>query len=251
MKRNLQFLIYALFILFALPLQIFASDWQIKKGESLTYFVAFHSGLTGNVKAGKATLSVLPQTEKINSQSVYHAVLKGESTGIVNWFYDINNRYESYMSTSSLDPIMFVQDVKENKYTKKDTVYFDHARKVATVDGKAVSMISGAQDFVSMLYVVRKMNFSSMTEGDKFILPLFSDRKVVKSNVKYIGKETIKTQYGTHECYGLQPQVAKGKMFKDSYPATIWITADENRYPMLVEAKLKVGSIKLELEKSN
>lgn len=251
MKNKIKYSVLFLLVSILFPLQTFAADWQIRKGEKLTYSVAFHSGLTGNVKGGKATLSVMPQTTIKKGNTVYHAVLQGESTGIVNWFYDINNRYETYMNTATLNPVMFVQDVKENSYTKKDTVYFDHDAKTATVDGKNISMIAGAQDFVSMLYAVRKIDYSGLEEGSDFILPLFSDRKVVKSKVIFIGKKMIKTKYGKIECYGLKPQVAKGKIFSSSYPATIWITADENHYPMLVVAEMKVGRIKLLLDKSN
>lgn len=229
---------------------IFAQGWEVRKGEKLSYFVAFHSMLTGNIKGGVATLSVDKEIDKKGDKEVYHAVLHGNTRGIVEWFYKVNNHYESYFNTETLYPVLYLEKVKENKYRRNDTIRFDHEKKLAYHDGKTSSMPLGTNDLVSMIYAVRSMDMSKMSEGDSFLLPLFTDRKAIESKVKYVGQKTIKTQFGERMCYGFCPEVAKGKIFKEKYPATLWISADTDRFPMLVEAKMRVGKIKLELSET-
>lgn len=224
-----------------------AQQWEVKKGEKLSYFVAFHSLLTGNIKGGVATLTVDKDTQKIGNMEVYHALLKGNTSGIVEWFYKVNNHYESYFSVETLYPQLYIEQIKENKYRRNDTVRFDHTKKVAYHDDKSSTMPVGTNDLVSMIYAVRAMDVSHLSEGDSFLLPLFTDRKAIESNVKFIGKEKVKTKFGERLCYGFSPEVAKGKVFREKYPATLWISADADRLPMLVEAKMRVGKIKLEL----
>jgi hypothetical protein len=44
-----------------------------------------------------------------------------------------------------------------------------------------------------------------------------------------------------------QPMVQKGRVFKNNDDLNVWITDDGNRIPVLVQAKILVGSIKMEL----
>ncbi len=233
--------------IFALP----ENEWKIKKGEKLTYKISFFSMLTRNIKGGNATLSVLENNEKRDGQDVYHAVLKGKTSGVIEWLYKINNHYESYMDKTTLFPQLYIQKVKENKYSNKDTIVFDHNSKMATKNGDAVKIHKGTNDFVSMLYAVRQKDMSKMKKGETFLLPIFVDKKSKLSKVKYIGEKSITTKYGTRTCYGLKPEVPKGKLFSKKYPATIWISADKDRLIMYAEVKMRVGKIKLEMLKAH
>ncbi len=227
------------------------NEWKIKKGEKLSYKISFFSMLTRNIKGGNATLSVIDANEKRDGKEVYHAILKGKTSGVIEWLYKINNHYETYMDTKTLFPKFYIQKVKENKYSNKDTILFNHSAKIATRNGKKIKMYKGTNDFVSMLYAVRKKDMSKLKKGESFLLPIFVDKKSRMSKIKYVGEKSIKTKYGTRVCYGLKPEVPKGKLFSKKYPATIWISADKDRLIMFAEVKMRVGKIKLELLKAH
>ncbi|NLO70501.1 MAG: DUF3108 domain-containing protein [Porphyromonadaceae bacterium] len=246
MKNRIKTVILGLIIAFSAH-QVKAQAWEIKSGENLKYRVAFSSGLTGNVKGGEATLSVKPSTTKIGSNTTYHATLKGGTTGIIEWFYQVSNNYETFIDTQTNAPVMYRQTVRENKYTSSDTVYFDQAGKTATYKGKKISIPNNTHDFVSMIYYVRTLDMAKMKKGDSFTLPFFTADKVVNSQIIYNGIENIRANGKTVSCYAFKPQVGKGKMFNQDYPATIWISADSKRIPMLIEARMKVGKVKMEL----
>ncbi len=245
-KTTILTLVFAVGLIFS---QMSAQQWEIKKGESLKYKVAFSSGLTGSVKGGEATLSVKPSTTKIGNNTVYQASLKGGTTGMIEWFYQVSNNYETFINTETNAPVMYRQSVRENKYTSADTVYFNQAGKTATYKNKKISIPSNTHDFVSMIYYVRTLDMSKLKKGDSFVIPFFTADKVVSSKIIYNGTENIRAAGKTVTCYSFKPQVGKGKVFTQDYPATIWISADNDRIPMLIEAQMKVGKVKMELMK--
>lgn len=228
-----------------------AQKWDIKTGEKLKYKVAFSSGLTGSVKGGEASLSVKPSTTKVSGSTVYQAQLIGATTGVIEWFYQVSNNYETFIDTKTNAPVMYRQTVKENKYSSADTVYFDQKNKKATYKDKTITIPANTQDFVSMIYYVRTLDMGKMNKGDSFTIPFFTSDKVLNSKVIYNGLENIRANGKTVTCYAFKPQVGKGKMFNQDYPATIWISADDNRIPMLIEARMKVGRVKMEFTGKN
>ena len=229
--------------------QLNAQKWEIKTGESLQYKVAFSSGMTGSVKGGEATLSVKPSTTKIGNVTVYQASLKGGTTGIIEWFYQVSNNYETFINTQTNAPVMYRQSVRENKYTNADTVYFNQVGRTATYKNKKIAIPNNTHDFVSMIYYVRTLDMSKLKKGDSFVIPFFTADKVVNSKIIYNGLENIRANSKTVMCHSFKPQVGKGKVFTQDYPATIWISADTDRIPMLIEAQMKMGKVKMELMK--
>lgn len=224
-----------------------SQTWDIKRGEKLTYKIAFSSALTGSVKGGEATLSVHPSLVKVGNKNSYLATLYGATTGIIEWFYQVENRYETFMDTNSKAPLMYRQTVRENKYRSSDTVYFDQQNRIATYQQKKIRIPVNTHDFVSMIYYVRSLDVSKMKKGDNFTIPFFTSDKVIMSKVVFDGVEQIYVNRKPVSCYAFKPQVSKGKVFNHDYPATIWISTDSQRLPMLIEARMKVGRVKMEL----
>jgi hypothetical protein len=65
--------------------------------------------------------------------------------------------------------------------------------------------------------------------------------------IKYIGKEAITLRNGKFQCIKFRPVLQKGRIFKDEEDLNVWITDDKNRIPVMAQAKVLVGSIKMEL----
>ncbi len=248
--KDIRRLFAGIFFLLLIAQNSYGANWKIIKGEKLKYKIAFSSGLTGNVKGGEATMSVKPSTVRVANSDTYHATLYGATTGVIEWFYQVENKYETYIDVNSGAPLMYRQAVRENKYRNADTVYFDQKKKVATYKNKRIDIPDNTHDFVSMIYFVRSLDVSKLKKGDSFIIPFFTSDKVIMSKVVFNGIEQIRVQNKLVNCYAFKPQVGKGKVFNQDYPATIWISTDSNRLPMLIEARMKVGRVKMELLKS-
>ena len=75
------------------------------------------------------------------------------------------------------------------------------------------------------------------------------DQEIHDLKFKYLGTETIRTDVGKIKCYKLRPQLVVDRVFKDKDDMTLWVSADENKIPIRVKAKIYVGSLKVDLVK--
>ena len=215
---------------------------SFKVGEKLTY--TLHYGI---IDAGRATLEVQQCDKKINNRDLIHIVGKGKSLGAFNWFFKVQDRYETYMDAESMIPWMFIRRVYEGGYKiNQDYTFYQHKQKVS--DGKKnYEVPENIQDMISSYYYARTIDFSNAQKGDIFEFNSFVDGEVYPLKIKYLGKETIKIRKGKFKCMKFVPVVQKGRIFKTEDDLQVWISDDENKIPLLAKAKILVGSIKMEV----
>ena len=216
---------------------------NFKAGEMLRYRLHY-----GFVDAGEAVITVEESEKKINGREVLHVVGKGRTLGAFNWFFKVNDRYETYLDKKGVFPWKFVRRVHEGKY-KKSQDYFFHQDHTTVDNGKGdnFAVPIGVQDMISSFYYARTLDFSDLKEGDLLAIQTFMDDEIFTLNVKYLGKENISLRAGEFKCLKFVPVVQEGRVFKNSDDLQIWITDDDNRIPILIKAKILVGSIKMEV----
>ena len=212
-------------------------------GEKLTYVLHY-----GWLNAGVATLELKESDQQINGRKVLHAVGTGESTGAFKTFYKVDDRYETYLDKDGVFPWVFLRRVNEGGYKiSQDYVFMQHRRTVTTQEKKTFDVPAHVQDMLSAFYFARTLDYSNVKKGQEFTIPCFMDNKEWDLRMRYVGKETIKLRDGKFRCMKFQPVVQEGRIFKTNDDLNVWITDDANHIPVLAEAKVLVGSIKMEL----
>ncbi|NND76770.1 MAG: DUF3108 domain-containing protein [Flavobacteriales bacterium] len=216
---------------------------SFKAGEELRYRLHY-----GFVDAGEATITVSNAKKKANGRDLLHIVGEGRTLGAFNWFYKVHDRYESFVDKEGLFPWEFVRRVNEGGYKiNQDYKFHQDKTAVDNGEGKTFQTPLGVQDMISTFYYARTMDFSSLNEGDVISIDTFMDDELFTLNVKYLGKDKIKIRAGKFNCLKFVPVVQEGRVFKSSEDLQVWITDDANRIPILVKAKILVGSIKMEV----
>lgn len=249
MKQILLTILLGLLIITQLPAQQARTvkNTSFGRGEKLNFKVYYHSVLTGNVTAGYGSILVTEDNRKFSNRDTYHIVATGKSSGFFNMFFKVDDRFESYIDEEGIFPWLFTRRTREGGYMKDDEVNFNHFRGSA-VSRKGVTHIPiNVQDIISSFYFARTLDATTIKPGDNINLPFFLDDSVYFSKVKYFGRETIKTSIGRIKCLKLKPLLAKGKVFKEDYPMTLWISDDGNKIPILAESAVIVGSVRMEL----
>ena len=74
------------------------------------------------------------------------------------------------------------------------------------------------------------------------------DSQVYPFKLRFLGRETLKTKFGTLKTMIFRPLVQSGRVFKAQESVTLWITDDANKIPVKLKADLAVGSLRAELE---
>ncbi len=114
-------------------------------------------------------------------------------------------------------------------------------------DGKEFTVPTHIQDMISSFYYARTLDFQNAKVGDIFTINVFLDDEIYPMKIRYTGKESLRLRKGKFNCLKFNPVVQEGRVFNSDEDLEVWITDDENKIPVLAKAKIKVGSIKMQL----
>ncbi|MCX6234719.1 MAG: DUF3108 domain-containing protein [Bacteroidetes bacterium] len=231
---------------------LFSQDFRtinqsaFKRGESLQYKVYWDTWMV-NVRAGIATITITKERKKFNDRSTFHIIGTGRSTGMLDLFHKVRDRFESYIDEEALIPWFFIRRTKEGSYVRNDDVVFKHQYREAISRYSTKSIPENVQDIVSAFYYARTFDFANVSPGDVFPFDFYLDDSVYVSKVVFEGRDTVKIDIGTFACLKFKPMVLVGDVFKEPYPMTLWVTDDRNMVPVLAQSAIIVGTVKVEL----
>ncbi len=207
----------------------------------------------GFVTAGYATLEVKEAVR--NNKKVFHAVGRGYTTGMSKLFFKVEDNYESYFDKETGNPYQFVRKIDEGGYKKDQEGFFNQAAdKVLVKDykkktEKTISVPNDVQDIISTFYYLRNHpTIDKLKVGESIAIDMFFDDETTKFKLKFMGKEDIKTKFGTIPTMIFRPYVQAGRVFKEQESLTVWISDDDNKMPIRIKASLAVGSLKADLD---
>jgi hypothetical protein len=237
-----------LFIGFGISIQVGKAQDAFKDGEWLSFKIKY-----GWFNASSASLSI--NSDTLDGKNVYHIIGYGKSTGLLDVFFKVRDRYETYIDTGEVLPYKFIRDTNEGGYTKDKVIRFNHINNIATVSDKKHdtvhkhSFMKNSQDMISSLYYLRnKVDGDNLKKGDEIQLNMFFDEENFDFKIKYLGKEVIETKFGDVRCLVFKPYVKSGRVFKEQESVTVWISDDKNKIPIQIEAELAVGSLVAKLD---
>lgn len=237
-----------LFILALFVTSAYTQTGAFNSGEKFKFRIHY-----GFVNAGYATLELKEAT--YNNKTVFHAKGYGYTTGMTKMFFKVKDDYQSYFDKQTGKPFKYIRKINEGGYTKDQEGYFnqvDHTVFVKDNESKSQKRIvvtDKVQDIVSSFYYLRNHPaINNIQKGEHISIDMFFDDEISKFKLKYLGKENIKTKFGTITSLKFRPFVQSGRVFKEEESLTVWVSADENKIPLRIEADLAVGSLKADLE---
>lgn len=251
--------IIPILILFVLVLSGFVAKDSLRTvknesfsgGEVLKYKIHY-----GMITAGEAKIDVSPKLHRVNGRMTYKATVSGKTSNSFDLFIKIRDTWQTYMDTAALVPHRFYRNIEEGSYRKNETVDFNHYNNTAVVsmkrksDPRATTMHTiqdNAQDLVSGFYYLRTINYTNMKDGEKFTIPGFFDGENFNMEVTYRGRETVDTKAGKIRAVKLIPTMPENKLFNGKNAITVYISDDKNKVPVLIQANMFVGSVKVDL----
>ncbi len=243
MKKSIVFFLFILTVSFS-PQRENAYD----VGEWFKFRVHY-----GFVTAGYATLEVKEGTK--NNKKVFHAIGRGYTTGMSKLFFKVEDNYESYFDKITGNPYQYVRKIDEGGYKKDQEGFFNQTSdKILVKDyknktEKTFEVPNNVQDIISTFYYLRNYpTIDKLKVGESVAINMFFDGETTKFKLKFMGREDIKTKFGTIPTMVFRPYVQAGRVFKEQESLTVWISDDDNKMPIRIKASLAVGSIKADLE---
>ena len=225
-------------------------------GEKLTYDLYYKYGII-NMKGGNATLNT--ESTTYNSTDAYKLTLHASTSGLIGSIYSIEDTLISYMD-KNLVPLLFVKGADEMKdYRRERQIYkyqngktfirtIRHRNGELSFDENIITDRC-TYDMMSILAFARTLNYSNMQRGDNTQVQFITGKRLVNMYIRYLGKSSMKVNNGnTYNAIELSLMILD-KAFVDQEEAMrVWITDDENKLPLQINSKLKIGEMRVVLK---
>ncbi len=211
-------------------------------GEKLLFNVNY-----GIITAGYAEMSI-PQMENVMGNSTYKVQFTVRSTPTFDFFFEVRDRYETYLDSVGIFPWRFEQHIKEGSFSRDYTAMFDQKNHKAKSGTEEYDIPPHVHDIMSAFYFARTVDYSKFKIGQRVNLQNFFKGKSIPLDIKYLGKQKISVKAGTFNCIIVEPMVKEGGLFKSEGRILIWLSDDERKIPVKVNTKVVIGSIDAELK---
>lgn len=224
---------------FASPRPITPVPWG--KGEFLEYSLKI-----GFVEAGSGRMMVMGM-DSVRGRQTWR--LRFNISGGVSWLgVRVNDSYDSYLDTQTLNSLRFVQDLNEPG-TKKQRIYEIYPeRKIFQENGKPErASVENPLDDASFFFYLRTI---PLEVGKTYEIPRYFDPDANPVTVQVLRRERINTDVGTFDAVVIRPIIKTSGLFADGGRAEIWLTDDERHLLLRMNVKLgAVPSLSLNLRK--
>ncbi len=232
------------------------SEYAFTHGEALQYKLNY-----GWLSIGRGSFKIAQQSEEYLREDCYRVTASGNTTGLLRWLAPVEDEWGALIRTQDLIPLHTYRNLREGRYRLKEEVYIDPLAgsiKVESVKphrkepqrptrNYTFDQNSQVFDLLSGLLVIRNYDFEQYNPGDTLALNAFLEDSFYHFQIIYAGKEQLKTAFGRTPALKLIPLMPKNKVFDGKQSLEAWFSADENKLPLKVSARMFVGKVSAEL----
>ncbi len=257
MKLLLIFLMPVISILCApdVDAQCVSANTTFTDGESALYEVMYNWGPIW-VNAGTVTFSA--KKEMFAGKECYHLKSTGQTYSSYDLFFKVRDYYDSWIDPITFKSFSFQRMIYEGGYTLVNTIRFDPLSQAAYSNTKSNNnpvrkdtLYPGkcAFDMLSAVYYTRTLDLRNLDPDVRVPVTVIIDDSIFHLYIKYIGKEMVAGHDGQkYRCVKFSVKMVEGTIFKGDEDVLVWVTDDENKVPVYIEAKILVGTVRAYLK---
>lgn len=254
-KKNIYLITVLVILSVSVKSQTIISQYPVfQPGEQITYSAVYNWGFIW-LKAGTVEFKVTKTKYKNNE--AYHLNAFGTSIPSYDWLFKVRDYFQSYVRTDNLAPLYFDRNTYEGGYSvlnqftfnyKDSLIYTQTQNSNMPYSEDTLKMQKDIYDVISGVYYVRNLDFDKYEINDTIPVRMIIDNEIFDLYIRYLGKEVLKThdkrKFNTIKFSAL---LVEGTIFKGGEDLYVWVSDDLNRIPILVEAKILIGSVKATL----
>jgi hypothetical protein len=246
-----------LIICILLPLTITqANNLPFQEGEELTFDIHYKYGLL-MPKAGTANWKI--ERSSYNNRSSYLSTLDFRTNSFFDRIYKMRDTLRSHI-TAHLEPLYHIRVINEGNTQFSEEVFFNRfgpeytevrvrreSRQQVRIDSIFSANTIGF-DLLNLIQYIRSLSLSELQSFPPEGVATFVGRERIAITVRYEGQSIVERS-ATHKfnTYKIAFDFTD-KAFNESRSAIeVWMSSDENRIPIRIRAKLRVGAAEVNL----
>ena len=223
------------------------------KGEYLEFKASF-----GFFPVGKGTWKIHENSVQIHNRPSFQVDIKGWTSGFVGFVAPVDDHWKSYIDTSSFVTHIAQRNLKEGRYKKIDITEFLHDDSLIRVKDYNFELrtFKEAEEYktdkltrgmISGFLYMRTLDFNKIHIGDTVSFDAFLDDTFYDFKVICYKREPVETKAGTFKSVVFRPVMPENSIFEGEDAILAWISDDENKIPLKVEAEMFIGHAGIEL----
>jgi len=252
--------LYLIFLLFTISLpglqaQCYKENRAFKEGEFLSYEISYNWGPIW-VDAGLVTFST--DQEPYAGRPAWHLKSSGRTYKSYDFFFKVIDYYDSWIDPVTFHPYEFRRSICEGGYKLLNTLRYDRTGQTVYSSTKTnnnpvrYDTLKSAPCVYNPLlsvYVARTLDISSLKHDARIPVTVLIDDSIYAIYIRYLGKDVIENRDGKrYRCIKFSAKMVQGTIFRGDEDVMVWVTDDENRIPIYIEAKILVGTVKAYLK---
>lgn len=229
---------------------------SFQSGEKLSYQALYTWGFIW-IHAADIQFSV--SVQKIGSVPAYSFTAKANSLKTFDWFFKVRDNFQSLVTFEKFRPVWFNQNTSEGGWEVRQTYAFNSSGNKffhkANIGHRkpiqdSVAIPACTFDILSAIFYCRNIPFDHYKVKDKITVNTLIDGKLYPIQFLFLGKEIIPSLHDKekYSCYKVEVMAIESNNFKEGQKINVWFTDDDNHLPILIEAKVVVGSVKAYLD---
>ena len=120
-----------------------------------------------------------------------------------------------------------------------------HRYKRRKFEDKHIKLDKSTNDLIFSCYNFRNLNTDKLAVNQTVPFNMLFDDDIYNLGLTFKGKTTVKLKNGKkYKALKFVPKLITGDLFKKEDDMVIYVSDDMNHVPLLIEAKIKVGSVK-------
>ncbi len=236
---------------------VLSDELAFRGGEKATFYIYYNLGPIW-LHAGNVLFTAKERKEK--GVDVFDLRLAGNTIKSFDRFYTIRDTFSVTTRKEGLLPLRYKEAKHEDSYYCDKRYRFDWGQdeekaKVFmqfNVKGKmsydTIDVQRGILDLITTCYRFRSVDMTKVKKGQMIPFKLVFDNEIYDLSLKYAGEESIKLRNKKkYKALKFVPQLITGDIFEDEDAMAIYVSNDENHVPLYIEAKIKVGYVKVML----
>jgi len=209
-------------------------------GETLTYHVSF----AGFSNAATAELSV-PEHREIFGWKTWHFRASAHTLSPLRYFMTVDDQLDSYADVKTFESRQYETHLSEMGSIENQILHPSSVAQPHRTAIPVVAVLPGTLDPLGTIFELRTVDWRQTSE---FRAPVYDGEDLLEVRARLeVPNETVAVDAGNFSATRISIHLYKKGTEATRESFSLWLAGDPSRTPVLLEAELPMGSVRVEL----